>query len=121
MTVGERDAGCSEPRRRSREGGAGLGRCLLPSGSLQHHQSARSPWQRRFGTALQTRTPGIAADPRGDADCDKPGVFERGGEHAGTALAEVIVAAAAIDPANARLKADAAAKACGAQDRARSE
>src|SRR6202011_932480 len=91
---------------------------LLPSGSLQHSQRARSPRRRRFGRALQTGITGIAADPRRDADCDEPGVLERGGEHAGTALAEVIVAAAAIDPANARLKANAAAKACGPQDRA---
>ena len=110
MTVGERDAGCGKPCRRRREGGAGLGRGLLPSGSLQPRQRARSPRRRRFVRGLQTGIPGIAADPRRDADCDEPGVFERGGEHAGTALAEVIVAAAAIDPANARLKADAAAK-----------
>ncbi len=30
MTVGERDAGCSKPRRRRREGGAGLGRGGFP-------------------------------------------------------------------------------------------
>src|SRR5580693_4387153 len=117
MTVGERDAGCGEPCRRRREGGASLGRGLLPSGSLQYRQRARSPRRRRFGRALQTGIARIAAGARGDVDRDEPGVFERGGEHAGTALAEVIVAAAAIDPANARLEADAAAEARGAQDR----
>src|SRR6267378_1721304 len=71
-----------------------------------------------FGWAMQTGIPRITAGPRGDVDRDQPGVFERGGEHAGAALAEVIVAPAAVDPADARLKPDAAAEAGGPQDRA---
>ena len=118
MTIGERDPGCGEPCGRRLKGGAGRGRGLLPSGSLQHRERARAPRRRRFGRALQAGIPWIAAGPRRDVDRDQPSVFERRGEHAGAALAEVIVAAAAVDPADTRLEADAAAEARGPQDRA---
>ena len=117
MTVGEHDAGFGKARHRHLERGACLGRGLFPSGRLQHRQRARSPRRGRFGRTLQSGIPRIAADPGRDVDRDEPGIFERGGEHAGAALAEVVEAAAAIKPADARLEADAAAKAGGPQDR----
>src|SRR5436305_878568 len=79
---------------------------------------AGAPRRRRFGRALQAGIPRIAAGARRDVDRDQPSIFERRGEHAGAALAEVIVAAAAVDPADTRLEADAAAEARRPQDRA---
>src|SRR5438067_12931090 len=64
------------------------------------------------------KMPTFHLSPRrcGDVDRDQPGVFERSGEYSGAALAEVIVAPAAVHHADARLEPDAAAKAGGAQD-----
>ena len=67
---------------------------------------------------LAARMSWIAAGLLCDIHRNEPGVFERGGEHAGATLTEVIVAAAAIDPPDARLAAHAAAKARRTRGRA---
>ena len=118
MTVGERNPGLSQPCHRRLEGAPSLWRGNLPARGLEHGERARALRRRRFGRPLQPRVTWIPTGPRGNIYRDKPSVFERGGEHAGTALAEIIVAAAAIDPADARLETDNAAKTGRTQDRA---
>src|SRR3954452_21773212 len=98
MTVGERNPGFSQLCSSRLEEATGLGRGDFPSGSLQHGESTRAPCRRWFGRSLQPGVARIAAGPRRDSHRNTPGIFERGGEHASAALAEIIVAAAAIDP-----------------------
>src|SRR5204862_2780120 len=116
--VCERDPGFGEPGRGSLESVPSVGRGVLPSGSLQYCEGTRALRRRRLGRTLQSGIPRIAAGPSRNVHRDEPRVLERGGEHTGAALAEIIVAAAAVDDADARLEADAAAEARRAQDRA---
>ena len=118
MTIGKRNSGFGQSGSGPFEEAPSLGCGNRPSGCLQNGEGARALCRRRFGRSLQPGIARIAAGPRCDIDRDKPGIFERGCKHARTTLAEIIVAAAAIDPADARLEANAAAETCRTQDRA---
>src|SRR5262249_1826977 len=87
----------------------GLAR-LLPTRGLQQRESARrlrSGWC----TCFETGQPRIAADAFGYRGRDVPCVVWRCRENAETALAQMIVRAAAVERAKGRLAAEAAANA----------
>src|SRR6516225_5066665 len=73
---------------------------------------------RRARRSKQARVSRVSASARGDLVSDLPGVFQCGGEHAAGALAQSIIATAAIERADARLEAHAAAIASGPNGRA---
>ena len=65
--------------------------------------------RRRAGGTEQAGVSGIAAGAHRDFVGDLPGIFQCGRQHAGRALAQSVVAAAAIERADRDLEADAAA------------
>src|SRR5262249_39239880 len=87
----------------------GLAR-LLPTRGLQQREPAR---RLRFGRRIcfETGQPRITANAFGDRGRDVPCVVWRCRENAETALAQMIVRAAAVERAKGRLEAEAAAKA----------
>ena len=89
-----------------------------PAGRLQEREPPRLRRLRRPLGAGQAGRAGIAADALRNLVGDLPGVLQRGGEDPGAALALVVVAAFAVERADRRLEADAAAEARGPQRRA---
>src|SRR6516225_352892 len=89
-----------------------------PAGRLEESQAARLARCRRARRPKQARVSRVSASARGDLVSDLPGVFQCGGEYAAGALAQSIIATAAIERADARLEAHAAAIASGPNGRA---
>src|SRR5262249_39198180 len=88
-------------------------RCRGPAGRLEEREAARLARCRPARRPKQAGVPRVSASTRGDLVSDLPGVFQCGGEHAGGALAQSIIAAAAIERADAHLEAHTAAIASG--------
>src|SRR5262249_15268269 len=88
-----------------------------PAGRLEESQAARLARCRRARRPKQARISRVSASARGDLVSDLPGVFQCGGEYAGGALAQSIIATAAIERADARLEAHTAAIASGPNGR----
>src|SRR5262245_51574408 len=84
-------------------------RCGGPSRRLEKGEAARLARRRRAGRPEQPGIAGIAAGANSDLVGDLPGVLQCRGEHACGALAQSIITAAAVECADARLEADAAA------------
>src|SRR5262252_3428258 len=80
-----------------------------PTCRLEESKAARLAQCGRARLPKQAGVPRVAAGARGDFVGDLPGVFQRGGKHARGALAQSIITTAAIECADARLEADAAA------------
>src|SRR5215472_18565767 len=112
------DAGGLEPRQRIGDGLLGVGRGDRPAGSLDKGEAARFSWRRRARWSEQSGIAGIAAGANRDLVSDLPGVVQHRSEDAGRALAQAVVASAAIERADRDLEADAAAVARGANGRA---
>src|SRR5205085_9825416 len=90
---------------------------LLPTGGLQHSESARRLCGEPRGS-LETRIAGIAADAFGDRYRNIPRVLWGGAKDAEAALAQMIEGAASVERAESGLEADTPAIARGAQRRA---
>src|SRR5262249_38886433 len=89
-----------------------------PTCRLEESKSARLARCRRARRPKQARVSRVSASARGDLVSDLPGVFQCGGEYAAGALAQSIIATAAIERADARLEAHTAAIASGPMSRA---
>src|SRR5262245_16492085 len=94
------------------------GACLAPAGGFENGELARLSGGRNTNRPTESVIAGVAADPGGDGARDGPRVLGRGSQNAKTALAQMIIGAAAIEPAEAGLESDAAAVAPRPQGRA---
>ena len=112
------DAGGLEPRQRIDDGLLGVGRGDRPAGGLEKREAARRSRRRRARRPEQAGIAGIAAGAERDLVGDLPGFVHRRGEDAGHALAQSVIASAAIERADRDLEADAAAIAGGTNGRA---
>ena len=81
-----------------------------PARGLDDSEATRLDRQRRLHRTRETGMARITSDARRDGAGDNPRLVEARGKDAGAALAEIIVAAAAIDPAQRRLETNAAAE-----------
>src|SRR5262249_47636370 len=103
------DAGGLEPRQRIGDGLLGVRRGDRPAGGLDKGEAAGFWWRGPGGGSEQPGIAGTAAGANRDLVSDLPGVVQRRGEDAGRALAQAVVASAAIERADRDLEADAAA------------
>src|SRR5262249_42755143 len=92
-------------------------RCGGTGRRLEKGEAARVARRRRAGRPEQPGIARIAAGVNSDLVGDLPGVLQCRGEHACGALAQSIITAAAVERADARLEADAAAVAGWANGR----
>src|SRR5687767_11782472 len=89
-----------------------------PAAGLDHAELQRFAALAEVHVAGEAKIARIAAGPVGDGPHHRPGVGERRADRALAALAEMVMRAAAVDRADARLEANRAAEARRTQDRA---
>ncbi len=103
------DSGGLDARERIGHGLLGARRCRGPAGGFEEGQPPRRLWRRRARRAEQAGIAGIAAGADRDLVGDVPGIVQARRQNTGRALAQAVIAAAAIERADRRLEADASA------------